>query len=173
MNKYALCDDCKKPIKTIFDLHDYVDQNMTEHTVCGKCLNKWIVKVGDKEAKRLVIEKRNNPVKSLEKIKMKCPKCGYQWHNITLGEKLVKEIEDILKTTKEKMFTEDIYKSLIKRNPEWKKHDEIKLCIQFGVNRKKYSNNIHVDYVRGKLRTGKYIQRKSIYWYDEKNPVER
>lgn len=58
MKKYAICDDCKEPIKNIFDIHDYVDINMQEHCVCGKCLNKWIALVGNDFAKKLVLKTR-------------------------------------------------------------------------------------------------------------------
>lgn len=56
--KYAICDDCGKPIKNIFDIYDYVDLELIEHTVCGKCIKRWIDTIGHEKAKKLVIKKR-------------------------------------------------------------------------------------------------------------------
>lgn len=57
----ALCDDCSKPL-TAFELNDYVDKKNKYHTVCPKCLTKWIGIVGYEEAKYLLIKKRKNSI---------------------------------------------------------------------------------------------------------------
>lgn len=38
--KYAICDDCKEPIKNIFEIYDYIDLDLKQHTVCKKCIMK-------------------------------------------------------------------------------------------------------------------------------------
>jgi rubredoxin len=71
---------------------------------------------------------------------MKCPECGYIFKPKKKGEVIAKEVENLLKETREKMFFDDIYKSLIKRNPEWKKYDYEVLAVNFGVYRERFTD---------------------------------
>ena len=64
MSKYAICDDCKEPIKNIFGIYDYVDLELKEHTVCRKCIDKWINSIGKEKAKNLIFEFQNNKLYS-------------------------------------------------------------------------------------------------------------
>ena len=61
--KYAICDDCKEPITDIFGIYDYAGMDLKEHTVCRKCIQRWIDSVGNKKAKKLVVEKRRKELK--------------------------------------------------------------------------------------------------------------
>ncbi len=60
--KYAICDDCKNPIKSIFKICDYVDEKGKEHCVCPSCIQKFIERVGKKLAEELIIKNRKKKI---------------------------------------------------------------------------------------------------------------
>ena len=46
IEKYATCDNCKEPLKNIFEVYDYIDLKLKEHTVCRACIEKHFKMIG-------------------------------------------------------------------------------------------------------------------------------
>jgi len=96
---------------------------------------------------------------------MKCPHCGKEIESF--GYTLTKDIEMILKETNEKMFFEDIYKSLIKRNNEYEKRNPVRLAQYLGANKHNFPY-IKTEYVSGYYgKNGCYLTNKAFYFYSE------
>lgn len=84
--------------------------------------------------------------------------------SVTDSERLVMDVEKVLKNTSLFMSFPEIYPLLIKQNSYWNKRTEPSLAISFGMSWEKYSNIIGHDIVNGRLQSGNYTTQQSRYY---------
>ena len=84
--------------------------------------------------------------------------------SVTDSERLVIDVEKVLKNTSLFMSFPEIYPLLIKQNSYWNKRTEPSLAISFGMSWKKYSDIIGHDIVNGRLQSGNYTRQQSRYY---------